>query len=98
MDFITNLLTILVVAGLAIMAWGLMQGKKTQRTPQEVAGYLRNLLNEGGTPADWQSFIDKKIANPALEAIRVEAERIPIPMERSDETVVQELLKRAESL
>lgn len=94
--FLVLVATFIVIA---IVAMRLMRGgKKRDRGAAEVAAYIRNQLNDEGGPRNWDDFINVAIADPALDAIRREAERIQMPLEKSDEKRLEALLKRAEAL
>jgi len=88
-----------ILGGIAlIVVRAISGGKKRSRSAVEVAAYIRNQLNDEGGPQNWDDFINVAIADPALEAIRREAERIQMPPEKSDEKRLEALLKRAEAL
>ena len=77
----------------------LMRGSpKRNRSAAEVAGYIRNQLNDEGGLQAWDDFINVAIADPALDEIRREAEHIQMPPEKSGEKRLEALLKRAEAL
>ena len=49
----------------------LLPGKKTvDRTPDEVAGFLRDLVDRTGGEWDWDEFECVPITDPRLDAIR----------------------------
>ena len=58
---------------LALMA-GLLPFKRTvDRTPEEVAGFISDLIDGSGGEWDWDEFECVPITDPALEAIRLRA-------------------------
>lgn len=62
-----------IVVPLALLA-GLWPGKKTvDRSADEVAGFLRDFLNNSGGQWDWDEFESVPITDPELEHIRQQA-------------------------
>lgn len=56
------------------LAASLWPGKKTvDRTPEEVAGFLRDFLEGTGSDWDWDEFESVPITDPTLEALRKRA-------------------------
>ena len=73
--------------------------KKTQdRTPGEVAGFLSDFIEGRGGDWDWDDFTSAPITAPELEAIRVEAEMIPLPIDAAGYSKLEQLLTRAYEL
>jgi len=73
--------------------------KKTQdRTPEEVAGFLRDAAEGTGGEWDWDDFTSVPITDPRLEAIRVEADLIPLPINAEGLQKLRDLIRRAEEL
>lgn len=65
------LLPIAVPLALAASLW---PGKKTvDRTPEEVASFLRNFLEGTGCDWDWDGFESVPITDPKLDALRKRA-------------------------
>lgn len=58
---------------LALIA-GIWPGKRTRdRSADEVVGFLRDFLEGGGGPWDWDEFETTPITDPELERIRQQA-------------------------
>ena len=73
--------------------------KKTRdRTPAEVAGYLKDFLDGTGAEWDWDDFTSVPITAPELEAIRIEADRTPLPLDVDGRGRLEKLLTRAYAL
>ena len=68
-----------ILLPMALVA-GLIGGKKTKdRTPEDVAGFIENLLDGTGGESDWDEFECVPITDPRLEAIRQRAGRAGPP-------------------
>jgi hypothetical protein len=67
-------------------------------TPAEVAKYLRDFMEDTGGEWDWDDFTSVKIKDPGLEAIRLEADAIYLPIRPEGRAKLRELLTRAEAL
>ncbi len=88
----------LVVAALpAALAAGLFSRPK-KRTAAEVARYLRDFAHGAGGDRDWDDFTSVPIADPALEALRREAEAIALPLTPEGRRTLDGLLARAEAM
>lgn len=62
---------ILIPLGLIAMV---LPGKKTvDRTPEDVAGFMSDLLDGSGGVWDWDEFESVPITDPKLDAIRLRA-------------------------
>jgi hypothetical protein len=73
--------------------------KKTQdRTAVEVAGFLRDFAEHTGGEWDWDDFTSVPITDPRLEAIRTEADSIPLPITPEGMQRLQDLIRRAEEI
>lgn len=76
-------------------------GKKTEdRNADEVAGFLRDFINDEGGEWDWDEFESVAITDAELEAIRREAV-LAGPRERRDQadfSKLRDLLARAEAI
>ena len=65
------LLPVLIPIALIARLW---PGKKTiDRTPQDMAGFMGDLLDGTGREWDWDEFESVPITDPELEAIRLRA-------------------------
>ena len=69
-----------------------------KRSPEEVARYLRNFLDETGGDWDWDDFISISIADPKLENLRERAAALDLPMRDGDTGPLRELVKEAEAI
>lgn len=85
---------------LAAFVLSLRGRKPRDRTPAEVAGYLRDYLNGAGGEGDWNAFESTPITDPELDRIRQQA-RWAAPSDRrpsGDQVKLLELLNRAQAL
>lgn len=71
-------------------------GRPSRRTPEEVANYLRNFIEGGGSPHDWDDFESVPIEDPTLDGIRCEAVKAAPP--NPDMNRLRELLRQAEAI
>lgn len=94
------LLPLLVPALLALAIYWLFPSSKKprKRTPQEVARILRGFIAGTGGEWDWDDFTSVPIADAALEAIRLEAEAVPLPVDDEGLAKLRALLDRVTSL
>jgi hypothetical protein len=72
--------------------------KMKDREPAEVAQFISNFLNGTGGEWDWDDFTSVPITNPALEAIRAEAEMVQLPLNSTGRLALESLLKRTKAL
>lgn len=72
--------------------------KPIQRTPAEVAKYLRDFLHGTGGDWDWDDFVSIEIADPRLDDIRERAAALELPMPDTDTAPLQALVAEAEAL
>ena len=70
----------------------------TDRTPAEVARFIRDFLADGGGEWDWDDFTGEAITNPWLDRIREEADAVPLPADEAGLARLEELLRRVEAL
>jgi hypothetical protein len=70
--------------------------KSIDRTPVEVAGFLRDLIAGGGGEWDWDEFETVPITDKTLERIRHEAAKAGPP--NPDIPRLRELLREVEGL
>jgi hypothetical protein len=68
------------------------------RTAEEVAGFLRDFINQTGGEWDWDDFTSVPITAPELEALRVEACEIDLPADEVGLDKLRKLLEKSESL
>ncbi len=83
---------------LAILIQLLPLKKTRDRTAVEVAGFLRDADEGTGGEWDWDDFTSVPITDPRLEAIRTEADLIPLPIKLEGIQKVRELIERAEQI
>ncbi|CAN5211791.1 hypothetical protein BH10PSE2_BH10PSE2_26100 [soil metagenome] len=83
---------IITVAAIA----GLFE-KPVQRTPEDVAKYLADFIDDASGPTDWDDFTSVKIADPVLDDIRARAANVRLPLPNTD-TTLRELLAEAQGL
>lgn len=72
--------------------------RSAERSPAQVATYLRDFLNEGGGEWDWDDFTSIRIADPALEDIRGQAAMLELPLTADGRSKLETLLERANAL
>lgn len=94
------LLPLLIPAIIAVVVYGRLPSTKKprQRTPREVAKILHNFIAGTGGEWDWDDFTSVPITNPDLDAIRREAEQVPLPVSEDGLAKLRELLDRVNSL
>jgi hypothetical protein len=73
-------------------------GKSQDGTPAEVAGFLRDFIENSGREWDWDDFTSVRISNPALDQIRMEASGIALPITETGREELKKLFDRAELL
>ncbi len=83
---------------LAIYWWFPAAKKARARTPQEVAKILRGFIAGTGGEWDWDDFTSTPISNPELEAIRQEAETVPLPVNDEGLAKLRALLDRVNAI
>jgi hypothetical protein len=69
--------------------------RPAERSPAEVAAYLRDFLNGGGGEWDWDDFTSIPIANPELEDIRGQAAMLELPLTADGRAQLEKLIERA---
>jgi hypothetical protein len=72
--------------------------KPIRRTPGEVADYLSDFIEDRSGPCDWDDFTSLRIADPALDAIRMRATEIDLRTNVDGEKALRQLLAEARSL
>jgi hypothetical protein len=60
-----------------------------------VATVLRRFIEKTGGEWDWDDFTSVPVTDPALEAIRAEANRIRLPVNEDGTAKLRELYERA---
>ena len=91
---------------IAIPAWLLIEGvtrlfglKRTaDLNPADVAGYIDDFLKGDGAAFDWDDFVSIRITDARLEAIRLEADLVPLPVDEAGCAKLTDLLARAKAL
>lgn len=73
-------------------------GQHTERSAEEVAGYIRDFLEGSGGDWDWDDFTSATIKSPALDSIRDEACMIDLPLTPAGADELKQLLVKAEAL
>jgi len=69
-----------------------------QRSPDEVARYLRDFLHGTGGPWDWDDFTSIPIADPRLEDLRQRAIALDLPMADDETAPLKALIAEAEMI
>ena len=88
------LLPLLIPVALAARIW---PGKKTvDRTPEDVAGFVRDFIEGAGGDWDWDEFESVPITDPELDGLRVRAARAGPP--NADMAVLREVVEAAEAI
>jgi hypothetical protein len=72
-------------------------GKYIDRSPEEVAGFIRDFIEDSGGEWDWDDFISVSIKDPRLEAIRKDATWVD-PFTGDGLQELKKLLWRAEAI
>ena len=98
--YLWPLVPILLIAALAVALISKLFGVSNAkaRTPQEVASYLRDGIEQTGGDWDWDDFISIPIEDPRLEAIRMDAEMVHLPAGPEQIEQLKKLLARAEAI
>jgi len=74
------------------------RARTTDRTPEEVAAYLRNCLNKTNGPRDWDDFESAPITDPELETLRLKAIMVGPSAERPDFDKLAVFLQEVEAI
>jgi len=87
---------LLLIARAAMWVFGV--DDRADRTPEEVADYLRKLID--GTEEEWDldDFESVPIKNEQLDSVRCEFVSIHLPMDEVGRAKAQELLSRVEGM
>lgn len=67
-------------------------------SPADVAGYIDDFLEGHGKPFDWDDFTSIEITDPALDAIRNEADGVSLPVDDEGRDALLALLNKAKAL
>jgi hypothetical protein len=67
-------------------------------TPPDIERYLQDFIEGRSGDWDWDDFTSIPIRDPALEAIRQEAEMVQLPIDEVGDAKLRELLARVRSL
>ena|ERR1017187_3582663 len=73
-------------------------GQSTDRSTDEVAGFIRDFIEGSGGEWDWDDFISVPIKAPELESIRAEASMVELPLSPTGIDELKRLLMKAEAL
>lgn len=73
-------------------------GKYADRSPEEVAGFIRDFIEGSGGNWDWDDFISVTIKSPELESIRSDASWVELPLTPAGVDELKGLLAKAEAL
>jgi hypothetical protein len=90
------LLPVAVPVILFLKLFGIGQSKV--RSPEEVAGFIRDFVEDSGGDWDWDDFISVTIKDPKLEEIRAEASMVELPLNPAGIDELKRLLAKAEEL
>ena len=71
---------------------------KANRNAAEVAGYIRDFLNETGGEWDWDDFTSVSLKDDRLENIRLAAEMVPLPLDEKGREKLRDLYEQARKL
>jgi hypothetical protein len=72
--------------------------RRTDRTPGEVAGFIKDFLDSTGGDWDWDDFTSVPIRDLRLDQIRVAADMISLPLDDDGKKKLTELMQRALAL
>jgi hypothetical protein len=84
-----------IVLPIAILLQLLPLKKTRDMSAIEVATVLRRFIEKTGGEWDWDDFTSVPVTDPALEAIRAEANRIRLPVNEDGTAKLRELYERA---
>ena len=85
---------LLIPIGLLV---NLLRGRKTtDRTPEDVIGFMNDLIDGSGGPWDWDEFESVSITDPELDAIRQRA--IPAGPPEPDVGTLRNLISEVQVL
>lgn len=73
-------------------------GQSRVRSPEEVAEFIRDFLEDLGGAWDWDDFISVTIKDPRLDEIRAEACMVGLPLTSTGIDELKRLLAKAEAL
>jgi hypothetical protein len=73
-------------------------GQSTDRSADEVAGFIRDFIEGSGGEWDWDDFISVPIKARELESIRAEASMVELPLSPTGIDELKRLLVKAEAL
>jgi hypothetical protein len=73
-------------------------GQSKERSPEEVAGFIRDFFEDSGGEWDWDDFTSVTIKSPELDSIRDQACMIDLPLSPAGIDKLKELLAKAEAL
>jgi hypothetical protein len=73
-------------------------GQATDRSADEVAGFIRDFIDGTGGEWDWDDFISVPIKAPELDSIRAEASIVELPLSPTGIDELKRLLVKAEVL
>ena len=96
LGFLLGIVALPLVVLAALVSW--VFGLKAKLSASEVATYLRNFVEGGGEPWDWDDFTSVPIDDPRLEDIRLRALAIDLPVTDEGSAVLRELLLEADDL
>lgn len=85
-----------IVVQLVVRLFGLKNS--ADLTAEDVEGYLEDFIEGRSGEWDWDDFTSIPITDPALEAIRQEAEMVQLPIDDAGDAKLRELLTRTRSL
>ena len=85
-----------IVVQIVVRVFGLKQS--ADLTAEDVEGYLEDFIEGRSGAWDWDDFTSIPITDPALEAIRQEAEMVKLPTDDAGDAKLRELLARTRSL
>lgn len=85
---------VLLVVKLALLPFA----KPFNRSPEDVARYLRDFLEGTGKNQDWDDFISIPMADPQLDYIRQRAAALDLPLTPYRTAPLKALIAEAEAL
>ena len=93
---LSALLVAAVLALLSLPLWLFRKSKKgtRDRTGPEVARFLSDFLEGKGKQQDWDAFTSVPITGSQLDAIRIQAAQIPLPVDDDGKRRLSDLLSR----
>lgn len=90
METLVTIIIIALITFFVVANWWTNQ-RPLQRSAKDVANTLKAFLTESGGPYDWDDFLQFRIADPSLDALRRRCDAIDWMTDAGREKIRQEL-------